>query len=256
MTSYASYRDGATTNSEEKDVTLPDGQKAEICCGQEATRLLRACPDLFRRLLDQQVEATYEMPPLRLWRIRVGLRNLLGPSVEQIGRLSGTFDRSIGKPLMDFLYPPGRFFSPSKKKELEWMWDDAQSLLDQGNFALVLIEGAVVAMCAYKLGGKLLDNRDVYEITKSFTLPEYRGKGFNRRLRERIIQIIKDRDPRIAIMSFTKNRAVIKQCIQLGWQNISIKEYSDITRRIGRSGISPEARIAFQHWKGFLLDPK
>lgn len=151
-----------------RSIVLPDEKKAEICCGQEATRILRACPDFFRRLLEQQVEATYEVPHLPFWWVRVGLRNLFGPLVEQLGRLFESFDRRIGQPLMDFLYPPGWFFSPSKKKELEWIWDDAQSPLDQGNFALVTIDGAVVALCAYKLGGKMPDNRDVYEITKSF----------------------------------------------------------------------------------------
>ena len=136
------------------------------------------------------------------------------------------------------------------------MWDDAQGLLEQGNFALVKIEGAVVAICAYKLGGKMPDNRDVYEITKSFTVPEFRDKGLNRQLRERVIQMITERHPGALMMSFTKNRAIIEQCMKLGWQNISIEEYSDITKRIGRSGISPEASIAFQHWEGFLFDPK
>ena len=239
-----------------RSIALPDGQKAEICCGQEATEILRACPDFFRRLLEQQVEATYEVPHLPFWWVRVGLRNLFGPLVEQLGRLFGSFDRRVGKPLLDFLYPPGWFFSPNKKKELEWMWDDAQSLLDQRNFALVTIEGAVVALCAYKLGGKTSDNRDVYEITKSFTVPEFQRKGLNRQLRERVIQMITDRHPGAPMMSFTKNRAVIEQCIQLGWQNILIEEYSDITKRIGKSGVSPEASIAFQHWKGFLFDPE
>ena len=224
-----------------RSIVLPDGQKGEIYCGQDATEILRACPDHFRRLLDQQVEATYEVPHLPFWWVRVGLRNLLGPLMEQVGRLSGTFDRRIGKPLMDFLYPPGWFFSPSKKKWLEWMWDDAQSLLEQRNFALVTIEGAVVALCAYKLGGKMPDNRDVYEISNAFTMPEFQRKGLNRYLGERVIQMITDRHPGAPMMSFTKNRAVIEQCIQLGWQNISTEEYSDITKRIGRSGISPEA---------------
>ncbi|MGI0014780.1 MAG: GNAT family N-acetyltransferase [Nitrososphaera sp.] len=239
-----------------RSMDLPDGQKAEICSGQEATKVLRSSPDLFRRLLEQQVEATYEVPRLPFWRVRVGLRNLFGPVVEQIGQLSKSFDRKLGKPLMDFLYPPGWFFSPNKKKELEWIWDDAQSLLDQGNFALVKIDGAVVALCAYKLGGKMPDNRDVYEISKSFTTPEFQGKGLNRQLRERVVQMITDRHPGAPIMSFTKNRVVIEQCIKLGWQDLSIEEYSDITRRIGRSGICPEANAAFQHWKGFLLDPQ
>jgi hypothetical protein len=115
-----------------RSIVLPDGQKAEIYCGEDATTVLRACPDHFRRLLDQQVEATYEVPHLPFWWVRVGLRNLLEPLMEQVGRLSGTFDRRIGKPLLDSLYPPGWFFAPSKKKWLEWMWDDAQSLLEQG----------------------------------------------------------------------------------------------------------------------------
>jgi GNAT superfamily N-acetyltransferase len=239
-----------------RNIDLPDGQKGEIYCGEAATKILRAYPDFFRRLLEQEVEATYEIPHLPFWWIRVGLRNLFGPLVEQLGRLFGSFDRRIGKPLLDFLYPPGWFFPPSKKKQLEWIWDDAQRLLDQGNFALVTLEGAVVALCAYKLGGKMPDNRDVYEISNAFTMPEFQRKGLNRHLGERVIQMITDRHPGAPMMSFTKSRAVIEQCKNLGWLNISIEEYSDITKRIGRSGVSPEASIAFQHWKGFLFDPK
>ena len=86
-----------------RSIVLPDGQKAEICCGQEATKILRACPDFFRRLLEQQVEVTYEVPHLPFWWVRVGLRNLFGPLVEQIGRLFESFDRGDRPTLDGFL---------------------------------------------------------------------------------------------------------------------------------------------------------
>jgi GNAT superfamily N-acetyltransferase len=121
---------------------------------------------------------------------------------------------------------------------------------------LVTIEGAVVALCAYKLGGKMPDNRDVYEISNAFMMPEFQRKGLNRHLGERVLQMITDRHPGALMMSFTKTTAIIEQCMKLGWQKISIEEYSNITRRIGRSGISPEASGAFQHWEGFLFDPE
>ena len=100
-----------------RSIVLPDGQKGEICCGEEATNILRACPDHFRRLLEQQVEATYEVPHLPFWWVRVGLRNLFGPLVEQVGRLSGTFDQKIGKPLLDFFVSAWLVF-PTQQEEV------------------------------------------------------------------------------------------------------------------------------------------
>jgi GNAT superfamily N-acetyltransferase len=236
-------------------IDLPDGNKAEICYGEEATRELRDHPDLLWQIVEQQGDETYDVPPLPLRQVRVWLRNLLTPVAERIGGFSGNFHKKIVKPLIDILYPPGWFFAPTKKEWRQWIWDEAQSLLDQGNFAIARIEGEIVAICAYKLGGELSDNRGVYEITKSFTLQEFRGQGLNRQLREQVIQMITERHPGAPMMSFTKSKPVIEQCIKLGWRAMSIEEYSQITQRIGRSGLSPQAISAFQYWKGFLFDP-
>jgi hypothetical protein len=47
-------------------IDLPDGNKAEICYGEEATRELRAHPNLLWQIVEQQGDETYDVPPLPL----------------------------------------------------------------------------------------------------------------------------------------------------------------------------------------------
>ena len=73
---------------------------------------------------------------------------------------------------------------------------------------------------------------------------------------KQIIQLINDRHSNAPIMSMSKNKTVITRCIKLGWLEISLEEYSKITQRINRSGISADAIAVFRHWKCFLYDPE
>ena len=237
-------------------VTLRDGSHAEIFYGTAATHELKSQPEALKDMIAQEVAATHEIPNLLFTGTRMYIRGLLLPVAERIGRLSSTIPKRLCTQFLNLLYPPGWFFSPTIQEELDWGWIDTQKQMATDNFAIAKVGEEIVALSAYKLGGEFSDNRNVFEITKSITLPEARGKGLNTLLREQIIQVINDRHPYALIMSMSKNKTVITRCKKLGWLEISLEEYSKITQRINRSGISADAISVFRHWKCFLYDPK
>ena len=237
-------------------VTLRDESRVEILYGTAATHELKSQPEALMEIIAQETVSTYEVPNLFFTGTRIFIRKLFLPIVERFGRLSPAAKKNICTPFLNLLYPPGWFFSPTIQEELDWGWLDAQKQLATDSFAIAKTGNEIVALSAYKLGGKLFDNRNVFEITKSFTLPKVRRKGFNALLEKQIVQIINDRHPNAPILSMSKNKTVINRCKKLGWQEISLEEYSVITQRINRSGISADAISVFRHWKCFLYDPE
>ena len=235
-------------------VCLRNGNQSEICMGSIATPKLKSNLTILRQLVDEETLATHETPALPTAAIRIWLRNLILPSVKEIGHRSSYMNRWFCTPLLNLLYPPGWFFSPTLEEEIDWSWADTQKHLGDDSFSVACVDGKIVAICAFKLGGRLMNGLDVYEITKSDTLSEFRLLGLNQVLRKQTIQTIENRCPDALIMTMSKHNTVINRCKDFRWHEISLEEYSEITRRIGRSGISRDAIRVFKHWKAFLMD--
>ena len=235
-------------------VRLRNGNQSEIYTGSIATQKLKCNLTLLRQLVDEETLATHEIPALLTAAIRIRLRNFLLPTVNKIGHLSVHINQWICTPLLNILYPSGWFFSPTLEEEFNWSWADAQKHLEDDSFAVAYIDGKIVAICAFKLGGRSVNGWDVYEITKSFTLNDYRYLGLNQVLLKQTIQTIENRYPSALIMAMTKHKSVINQCKDFGWSEIPLESYSEITQRIGRSGISSDAIRVFKNWKVFLMD--
>ena len=101
-------------------VTLSDGIQADVLCGPAATRELKSQSDALKEIIVREVTATHEVPNLPFIDTRITLRNLLLPVVKRIGHLSPASNKRFCTPLLDQLYPPGWFFSPTIQEELEW----------------------------------------------------------------------------------------------------------------------------------------
>ena len=236
-------------------ITLKDGAIVEIVYGTAASRKLNAQPEILKTLIETGLRTTYEIPDLAFIRTRIQLRKLLLPLLTGIGEFSFLLNQRICLPILNLFYPSDWFFSPTLQEELAWGWNDAQKQLRCDSFALAKIGDEIVAISAYKPGGILSNKRHVFEITKSFTLPIARSRGLNTLLEQRIIQLIRHRHPGSAVMTMSKNQTIINRCKKMGWQQLSLAEYSQIIRRVNRSGISAEAIAVLQHWQCFLYDP-
>lgn len=234
--------------------TIDENTEVELSVGEVATVSLNLQLETFEELIKQETINTHEVPNLFLSKTRIKLRALIYPALILIGNHSPTLHKKVCIPISNFLYPPGWFFSPTLQEEINWSWSDAQLMLLENRFALAKINDEIIAITGFKLGGKLADRRNVYELTKSYTRPPFRNKGINEQLEKLIIQMIKTQYPNSAIMTMSKNDSIISRYNKLDWQEISLEEYSKITRGIGRTGISADAIAVFQHWKCFLLD--
>ncbi|MEN8259824.1 MAG: hypothetical protein ABFS02_04425 [Pseudomonadota bacterium] len=230
---------------------------AEFFIGPDATDILNRHIDVLSDLIARQVRETYEPSPFWLARPRANLRRRIEGALDKNPPLVGseTFQRLSGN-MLHLLGPRIWFFAWTAREEFEWSWTDTQRMLMQNRLALTLIGKRIAAIAGYKLGGKLADNRDVFELTKFVTHPDFRGHGLYRALRSLVIEDIQKNHPGSPMISFTKNLTVIRQSETAGWKALSLEEYSDITKRIGRSGISPEITQSLRHWKGFISDPQ
>lgn len=234
--------------AEDSSKTPRGGAEAEIFLGEAASELLNERLDLLAGLIRLQVDETFERSPFRLGKARARLCSWLETIMK--AKTPKLIER-----LLKRLKPPSPFFGWTRQEDFDWSWNEAQELLKRNSFALATLDGKIAAIAAYKLGGRLADGRDVYELTKFITHPAYRGRGVYHALRPKIVEWINQRHPGAALMTFTKNGTVIKHCEALGWRSISKNSYSEITRRVGRSGISAELMDSLRHWRAFLYEP-
>jgi len=223
----------------------------EILSGIEASQVLSAEPEKLRFMLEAETDETWEIPRALRFRTRARLRNALKSMSDRCG---GLLARKI-RPLLDWLYPPDWFFPPTREEELSWSLHDAHKILSADQFVCAHSRGEIIGITAYKLGGRWHDGRDVYELTKEYVLPEYRRGWLYAKLQRRAIEAIRANHPEMLIMIFSKHPAVIAQVRRLKWAPLSLSEYSEVSRRIGRSGMAPEIVACFSHWRAFLFDP-
>ncbi|MGR9100947.1 MAG: hypothetical protein ACU826_10305 [Gammaproteobacteria bacterium] len=231
------------------------GGDFELLFDDSASLALRSDRKILLRLIRQQTNETFEPPPFPHWERRGVVFAVYRRLIQRLsylphGPMSEVYDK-----LMTRLYPEGRFFSWTKANEFDRALNDAEKLLDRGDFAVLKRKGEIIAAGAYKLGGITDDGREIFELTKFITLPEYRGNGYFGVVREALIRRIRERHPDAPIMTFTKNRTVIHRCLFQGWKPLSMEGYSAAARRIGRTGIGPNDMAALEHWRGFIFDP-
>ena len=237
-------------------ISLKSGEVVELLFGERATIELKAFSDVLRQLIELQVDETYE-PPVLYHGATVGkLKGIFQFMIQQMSCSSSGILSAVYQKLMKVFFPNGWFFGWTIQDEIDWAWNDASQLLVQNRFALAKLNGEIVSVAAYKLGGKLEDERNVVELTKFITLPDYRGRGLYGVLRKELIRRIQKRYPDAPLVTFTKNKTVIHQCLSMGWRPVSLEVYSEMTKRVGRSGLSPDDMAALQHWKSFILEPE
>lgn len=230
---------------------------AEFFVGASASEILRQQLPVLKRLIVLESDATYDAPQIVCWRLRGQLKDMLSPPIEWLVRRFPASLPRFGAAFLRRLYPSTWFGEWTLQQERDWAWADTLKLLNQSQLAVALVEGRLAGVIGYKLGGKTADGREVFEITKSSVLPTYRQRGINRQLRDAIIKLISERHRLAPIMSFTRNPSVIRRCQSLGWRELSLEEYGEILRRIGRSGPPAEFMSDFRRrWHGFLHDPQ
>jgi ribosomal protein S18 acetylase RimI-like enzyme len=231
--------------------------RLEIRVGDSASAVLRAQQRALKRLIALEVHATYDPPAIACWRLRGHLKDALRPSLEWLGRRWPASQSAITAPLLNWIYPSRWFDGWTLRQERRWAWADTLKLVDQSRFAVGLVRGRLVAVIGYKLGGKMADGREVFELTKASTLPEYRNLGLNGRLWDAIIERVAERHGTAPVISFTRNPSIIRRCRILGWRPLILEEYGEILGRIGRQGPPEESMEEFRrHWRAFLYDPE
>lgn len=237
-------------------ISSKNGESIELLFEERAAIELKAFSDVLIQLIGLQVDETYE-PPVLFHRINVEKLKCLFQFINQkMSCSSSKVISAVYRKLMNRLFPNGWFFGWTKQDEFNWARNDASQLLAQNRFALAKINGEIVSVAAYKLGGQMEDGRKVFELTKFITLPDYRGRGLYRVLRQELIRRVQQRYPDAPLVTFTKNKTVIHQCLSMGWRPLSLEIYSKMTKRIGRTGLSPEDMAALKHWKSFILEPE
>ena len=176
-------------------ITLSNGAAIEILFDKQATIELQSHLDVLRHLIRLQVDETYESPDLQHWTAEGKLKRFLQWLIKKLSASSSGILSYCYQKVMSRFYSNGWFFGWTKEAEFNWAWNETKRLLAKNRFAVAIMNGEIIAIAAYKRGGKLEDNRDVLELTKFITHPEFRGRGIYGVLREAIIQWIQERYP-------------------------------------------------------------
>jgi hypothetical protein len=130
--------------------------------------------------------------------------------------------------------------------------------------AAIEVDGKLAAFGAYMgwaqegFPERTLNGRKIYMLTKGTTLPGFEGRGFNKALRKRRIEMITEEDPNGYILVITKEKRIKDQCGP-EWERSTMTEMLDrcdsrnCTQKLYDGYKEAEKKEGYE---AFLLDPR
>ncbi len=133
--------------------------------------------------------------------------------------------------------------------------------------AAIEVDGQLAASGVYMewaqvsegLPTRTLNGRKIYMLTKGTTLPDFEGRGYNKALRKRRIEMILKEDPDAYILAITKEPFVKKQHPEPKWKRSTICALLDQCddRQCTQAKYDYYKNEAEKEgYEAFLLDPK
>lgn len=95
-----------------------------------------------------------------------------------------------------------------------------QTLIRDGNTAMIRVGGEPAATASSEMYGKMEDGRDVFSLGKVVTLPGFENRGLAKMAMQRVSDMIHKRDRTAAMRVRTKSDPIKKFCSTPGWQPI------------------------------------
>lgn len=187
--------------------------------------------------------------------IRANIRNsLLGvrqrlwencPRLGELGFLAKVIDR---------VYP-----AYTMKEHFEGSMRSIKGVVEKGQAFGIEVDGKLVAISAYRKFGDNPDGREIYELTKGSTLPEFRGRHYGDMINQEIFREINGISPEALVTTVTANKDLKAKLTATG----VFKEYSllapDFIAKLFREKVGDEGEVRRMEEKGsriYLFDPK
>jgi GNAT superfamily N-acetyltransferase len=120
-------------------------------------------------------------------------------------------------------------------------------IADQGNVELAMEGSEIVGAIAVRIGGKMPDNRNVYEFTEAVVLPGHRGRGIYTQLKKSLTARLRTKYPNTPFMSVTEKPAIIRYCDNEGWEDVGMDFCEEVVLRRDELKSGP-ARAGTQEW--------
>ncbi|PKL36739.1 hypothetical protein CVV38_02450 [Candidatus Peregrinibacteria bacterium HGW-Peregrinibacteria-1] len=135
-----------------------------------------------------------------------------------------------------------------------------EEMIANGDVVVACRDGRPVSMVRVtKLSGAVksdLYSGELYEIGKALTVPEERGKGIYRRVRQQAIDHLRTKYGDVAILTGTKNEGVKKLNREDGWREIGFDNYLKLHGAPPDYIAKQRAENAKEGWTAFLYVPE
>lgn len=177
--------------------------------------------------------------------------------------LDATVDEHLGKHLkkaLDHLHP-----ARTRNQESQETFEGLMKNIAEGNAFVLFVNGepsATASLQKYRF--QLKDGREVYEVAKAVTFPEFEGKKLGGRIMKVAFDTIREKYPDAPVMLITKNEKIKRKYRKLGWKELDIRGMNETFNRLEQQraqGITDDERIrrdaGWDHYgyRLFLFDP-
>lgn len=239
-----------TNNGNTHEISLEGEKRLTIVSGDAASRMLTEQPDVVRALMESKVAEEYDWPNIpdaaKRGELYDGFLKIKEVNPEEWEEIRDHVD-------LEELYPGGYTIG----QEIEWTIQDIQKLIEKGHIAIGVMDGNIVSIIGYKLGGKLEDGTPLYEVTKASTFKEQRNQGVYGHLRDEIVQlVVQNEGDNPQFVTATKNSTVIHRISEQGYREISLDDYFELAERAGGGWTDAMKETAHDYgWRAFIYSP-
>lgn len=223
----------------------------EIISGPQI--LERLSKEQIRRFSDILSQHNFDAPPIPAQKIRMRVRETLDTSIGS--HLGKHFQTAL-----DHLHP-----AKTRNQESQETFEELIKNIAEGNAFILLINGEPAATASLqKYRFKLKDGRELYEVAKAVTFPEFEGKKLGGRIMKVAFDAIREKYPDAPVMLITKNEKMKRKYRKLGWKELDIRELNATFNRLEQQraqGMTDDERVKRDAgwdrygYRLFLFDP-
>lgn len=210
---------------------------------QESNIEIISGPQILERLSKEQIrqfsdilsQHNFDTPPIPAQKIRMRARETIDAAIG--GHLGEHF-----KAALNHLHP-----ARTRNQESQETFDGFMQNIAEGNAFVLLVNGEPAATASLqKYRFQLKDGREVYEVAKAVTFPEFEGRKLGGRIMKVAFDSIREKYPDAPVMLITKNEKMKRKYRKLGWRELDIRGMNATFNRLEQQraqGITDDERV-------------
>lgn len=207
--------------------------------------------DLVQNLIDHT--ATKEN--VRAAEVREDIRNRLIGVRARVEKTCPTLGNlSFWEKAMQMIYP-----AYTMQEHFDGSLRSIKGMVEKGQLFGIEVEGKIVAISGYRKFGDNEDGREIYELTKGSTLPEFRGRHYGDMINQEIVRAMNEHSPGALVTTVTANPGLKAKLNSTGvFKEISMHA-PDFIAKLTRDKINDPGEVDRMEIKGsriYLYDPK